>query len=256
MKLLGHAWVAVNARPQGNRKLLILGSILPEIMYYTKDHPFEFEEIHEGGDIVYSYLKSKKPEWTDLGLGMLAHSVKAGADKYNFDENLATLGYEGKQVDKLRKQLSDVLGVSNETAKTRAHNILELAVELKIIKENPDFVRDFSKAVADKVARKQIIEILLGCFQKSIESVSRSTNELLDKARPSYFDGAEGLANLWAELSKEFDPPPDKRRLARLLEELSEGYEDRDKSFLKECIDWTRGNLEAASARPKIVSRV
>ena len=60
MKLLGHAWVAVNAVPKGNRKLLILGSILPEIMYYTTNHPFEFEGIHEGGDKVYNYLKKKK----------------------------------------------------------------------------------------------------------------------------------------------------------------------------------------------------
>jgi hypothetical protein len=73
MKLIGHAWVAVNAVPQGNKKLLMLGSILPEIMYYTKDHPFKFEEIHEGGDKVYKYLRDKLPEFADLGLGMLAH---------------------------------------------------------------------------------------------------------------------------------------------------------------------------------------
>ena len=108
MKLLGHAWVAVNARPEGDRKLLMLGSVLPEIMYYTKDHPFEFEEIHEGGDKVYKYLRSKNPKWADLGLGMLAHSVKSGADKFNFDENLAILGYEKDKVDKLRRKLTEV----------------------------------------------------------------------------------------------------------------------------------------------------
>ena len=33
MKLLGHGWVGVNAVPDGNKKLLILGSILPEIIH-------------------------------------------------------------------------------------------------------------------------------------------------------------------------------------------------------------------------------
>lgn len=251
MKLLGHAWVAVNARPQGNRKLLILGSILPEIMYYTKDHPFEFEEIHEGGDTVYSYLKSNKPEWTDLGLGMLAHSVKAGADKYNFDENLATLGYEGIEVNKLRERLVDALGVSYETSKTRAHSILELAAELRIIEEHPDFIQQVNDAIADKETREEIKKILTDCFNKKESSVSKSVDELFNKARPEYFRNARGLSNLWAELSKVFDPPPNIDKLSELLKELLEGYSGKDTEFFRKCIEWTRSNLEKESSNPE-----
>lgn len=245
MKLLGHAWVAVSAHPEGRRNLLILGSVLPEIMYYTKDHPFEFEEIHEGGDEVYKYLKSKKPDFADLGLGMLAHSVRAGADKYNLYESLSTLGYSGNKVDELRDKLSDVLGITYETAKTRAHSILELAVELRIIRENPDFITEFNQAIANKKVRRQVIEILSDCFEKSIEDVAKSVNELLNKAKPGYFKGASGLASLWVELSKEFDPPPNKEKLARLLQDLSKSYKGRDNIFLKECIAWTKNNLDS-----------
>lgn len=251
MKLIGHAWIAVNAVPQGNKRLLILGSILPEIMYYTKDHPFEFEEIHEGGDKVYRYLRDRSPEFADLGFGMLAHSVKAGADKYNSDENLALLGYDGDEVDKLRGKVSDVLGVTYDTAKIRAHNILELAIDLKIVQKHPNFVRDFNEAVADINLREKIVEILSNCFQKPREAVSKSVNELLDKVKPAYFITAEGLADLWAELSKVFDPEPDRQRLAKLLQELSMGHGDRSEEFLKECINWTRSNLEKTGYDPE-----
>lgn len=251
MKLLGHAWVAINAYLQGNKKLLILGSILPEIMYYTKDHPFEFQEIHEGGDKVYRYLRDRSPEFADLGIGMLAHSVKAGADKYNFDGSLMLLGYDGDEVDKLRSKLSEVLGITYDTAKIRAHNILELAIDLKIIQEHPDFVRDFNEAVADINVREKIVEILSNCFQKPREAVSKRVNELLDKVKPVYFNTAEGLADLWAELSKVFDPTPDRQRLAEFLEELSMGYGDKSEEFLRECINWTRSNLEKIGNNPE-----
>ncbi|MFV1917585.1 MAG: hypothetical protein ACC618_03865, partial [Patescibacteria group bacterium] len=206
MKLLGHTWVAVNSVPKGNRKLLILGSILPEIMYYTSNHPFVYEEIHEGGDIVYSYLKKKKLDWADLGLGMLTHSAKTGADNFNFEENLVILGYGGEKVEELREKLTEVLGITYETAKTRAHNILELAVELRIIKENPEFVVEFNTAIADKKTRTEIKKILSDSFEKDLKRVSKSVDELLNKAKPDYFLNAEGLAKLWAELSRDFDP--------------------------------------------------
>lgn len=251
MKLLGHAWVAVNAYPRGNRRLLILGSILPEIMYYTKKHPFDFEETHEGGDRVYQYLKDKKSDWTDLGLGMLAHSAKAGADKYNIDENLALLGYEGDRVDELRTRLSEVLGITYERAKIWAHNILQLAIELKIIRQNPDFVKEFNEAIADKDTKEEIKRILADCFQKDPESVFISVDELFDKAKPEYFKDAEGLANLWSELSREFGSEFDREKLAELLQGLSAGYGNRDEVFLRECINWTKVNLERVSAGPE-----
>lgn len=244
MKLLGHAWVAVNAYPKGNRKLLILGSILPEIMYYSTNNPFEKEEIYEGGDLVYEYLMKNNPKWKDLGLGMLAHSVKMGADRFNLDDNLEILGYKGQQVDELRNKLTEVLGISYETAKTRAHSIMELAVETRIIKEHSDFVGEFNKAIADKKARTEIKEILADCFDKEPESVSKSVDELLNKAKPGYFQNAEGLAKLWSELSRNFDPRFDTSELGALLTELQEGYFGKDKEFLKRCIAWTKGNLE------------
>jgi hypothetical protein len=250
MKLIGHAWVAVNAVPQGNKKLLMLGSILPEIMYYTKDHPFKFEEIHEGGDKVYKYLRDKLPEFADLGLGMLAHSVKKGADRFNLDENLVLLGYSGKSVEKLRTKLSSILHITYETAKIRAHNILELAVELGIIKNYPDFIDEFREAVGDKETREKIKSILSECFRKPYQEVSRVVDELFGKIKPDYFKDAKGLALLWRELSSALpDPEPDIKQLAKLLSELSTRFNGRDEEFLEKAVDWTKSSVEGVSGR-------
>lgn len=248
MKFLGHAWVAVNSFPCGNRKLLILGSILPEIMYYTGKHPFTFDEIHEGGQKLYQFLLKQKPEWRDLGLGLASHSVKTGADKFNFDENLAILGYKERRVEKLRNKLTEVLGVNYETAKTRAHNILELAAELTIIRKNPGFIKEFKAAMVDQDAREQIKAILTECFDKPKDEVDKSVNELFDKAKPEYFDNPEGLAKLWSRLSRALpDPKPDVNKLSMFLEQLSSDFKGKDEIFFQKSVEYTSKNLKKIS---------
>ncbi|MFC1625976.1 hypothetical protein ACFL1Q_02970 [Patescibacteria group bacterium] len=245
MKFVGHAWVAVNSFPTGNKKLLILGSILPEIMYYTQNHPFVFEEIHEGGQKLYQFLLKNKPEWKDIGLGMASHSVEMGADKFNYDENLGLLGYKGKQIEKMRNDLTEVLGISYETAKTRAHNILELATELTIIRKHPDFMKEFKNAISDLNAQEEIKTILSKCFHKPKDEVDKSVNELFNKARPEYFENSEGLAKLWSELSRPLpDPEPNTKKLSLLLEHISSNFQGKEELFYKKAIEYTAGNLE------------
>jgi len=252
MKFIGHAWVAVNSFPNGNKKLLILGSILPEIMYYTEKHPFAFEEIHEGGQKLYQFLLKHKPEWKDLGLGMASHSVKTGADSFNFDENLKLLGYEGEQVEKLRNDLTEILEINYETAKTRTHNILELATELTIIRKNPGFIKEFKTAIVDLNTQEQIKIILVDCFHKPKDEVNKSVNELFDKAKPEYFEDSEGLAKLWFKLSRALhDPEPNIKKLSTFLEQLSSNFEGRDEIFFKEAIEYTSRNLEKISGHTK-----
>jgi len=243
MKLLGHAWVAAKAYPEGNRKFLILGSVLPEIMYYTKKHPFKYEEIHEGGDVVYLYLKDRKSEMADLGIGMYAHSVKSGADRFNFDKKLSTLGYKGEDINTLRKRLGEVLKILPETARVRAHNILELAVEVNIIRKHPEFRDEFGRSLVDSDLRSEIVGILSRCFRKDKYETETCVSELLGKAKAEYFKDAYGLAGLWGELSRDFDPPFERKELAVLLEELAHGFNGKDEEFLRECVLWVRGNI-------------
>jgi len=245
MKFVGHAWVAVKSFQTGNNKLLILGSILPEIMYYTRNNPFAFEEIHEGGQKLYQFLLKNEPQWKDLGLGMASHSVEVGADKFNYDENLELLGYKGKQIEKMRNNLTNILGINYETAKTRAHNILELATELTIIKKNPDFMKEFKTALSDLNAQEKIKNILSECFHKPKNEVDKSVNELFNKARPEYFENSEGLAKLWYELSRALpDPKPNIIKLSILLEHLSLNFKGKDEIFYEKAIEYTTRNLE------------
>lgn len=244
MKLLGHGYVAINAVPQGNKKLLILGAIVPEIAYYTKSPPFTSDEIHEGGKIVYQYLVQKQPNMADFGLGMILHSVKYGADHFNLDANLALLGFDNEKIIDLRKEITQVLGITEENAAWRVHNLLELAVEIGIIKDHPEFVSLFTEALGDSETRAVIGNILSSCFNKPPDAVKECVEELINKAKPEYFTSSEGLARLWAELSKEFDPAPDIERLTNFLNKLSAGFGGKDKKFLTECIHWTKDNIE------------
>lgn len=244
MKLLGHAWVAVNSIEEGNLDQIVVGSVLPEMMYYTKSNPFIKSEIHEGGDIFYQFLKIKHFEFKDIGLGMVAHSVKYGADRFNFDDKMSVLGFLEESALELRKRLVEILHVDFETSKTRLHNILELAVEANIVRDHPEFIKDFCSAISNKDLENSSAEFLSECFNKDKDKVEESVVEIFGKAKPEYFQDSDGLARLWMKLSCDFDPEPDLKSLSNLLSDLSNNFNGKDRLFLKECIDWTRGNIQ------------
>lgn len=243
MKLLGHAWVAVKTVPKGVKEQLILGSVIPEIMFYTKNHPFDYKEIHEGGPKVLSFIRKENPKMQDFALGMISHSFKWGADKFNLDDNLTLLGYKGSIARKIRHEIVSIMGVSKERSMVLAHNLLELAVDLTIIKENPKFVEEFVSTLQNKDLVKEVKNLLSESFGKPLKAVSKSVDELIQKAKPEYFSSALGLAKLWSELETD-DPDFDTAELATFLEKLNKDFEGREKIFLTECIKWTTKNIQ------------
>ena len=133
MKILGHVYVAVKALHGHNKSLLAWGSILPEIMFYSDKHPFNKDEIHEGGDKVYEFLKKVKPTWTDLALGMITHSYEYGADYFDNFPQLTLLGYFKDKDKDFEENIAKAGNIKDlHVTQVRVHNILYLALDLYI----------------------------------------------------------------------------------------------------------------------------
>lgn len=247
MKLLGHAWVAVNSYPEGKRDQLILGSILPEVYFYTlniKGHFFKHEEIHEGGLKFYQYLKKESPDLKDLGIGMITHGNKYGVDKFNYGKYLELLGYKGEKKQKIQPKLMSTLNLNKKQADICAHNIFELALELGLESQNPKFVEEFEKALNNKLLIEHASFSLSKCFHKPQKKVLELINELMNKTAGKYNEGSFGLAKLWAELVEDMYPKFDPKKLAPFLEELHDNFKGKDKIFIEKGIVWTKGNLK------------
>lgn len=151
MNILGHSYIVTKAI-SGNKDLLIIGSLLPETSPFIADNPFAYGEIHEGGEILFEFLSKKYPQKRDLALGIMTHSYKFGADKWNKKiEEYAANRREG-----LLRKIAETSLVNLKTAELRLHNFLWWGIDFLILKNYPQFVKEVSqilvKADVDKIA--------------------------------------------------------------------------------------------------------
>jgi len=135
MNILGHAYVAVKAL-SGKKSLLITGSLLPETSPFILNNPFTWKEIHESGDKFLKFLDSHYPDKRDLALGIMAHSVKYGADKYNRDIEKWLLKDNLKLKRKLALRIVDCSSISLKVAEeARMHNYLWGGVDVFLLQK-------------------------------------------------------------------------------------------------------------------------
>lgn len=194
MNILGHSYIATKA-VSGKRQLLIIGSLLPESSPFITDNPFTWEEIHEKGVRFLEFLDKKYPEKRDLALGILAHSYKFGADKFNQEIEK----YAGFQREKLLDDIADCLSVDLKKAAAHLHNFLWWGMDLWILREFPEFVRE-----VQSVLRIVDIEGISGLqaegFRKNHLAVERVVRTLFKEIyRPKDLSSVKGLAQIWTK---------------------------------------------------------
>ena len=194
MNLLGHSYIAVRVFPDGNKNLLIIGSLLPESFPFVENNSLTFEEIHEGGERFWEFLSKNYPEKQDLALGMLTHSVRFGADSFNKKIER----YAEPFREELLRQIVDCSGVSLKIAKARLHNFLWMGVDFWILKEFPELVKEVSQAIKS-VNIEEISALLAAAFGKEREKVEKVFDFLFKKIySPEDLTSREGLVRIWS----------------------------------------------------------
>lgn len=244
MKLLGHVYVAVTAFPNNNQELLAFGALLPETVFYTKPQVLTYDQIHEGGLTLYQYCQTNYPDYADLAIGSMTHSKKYGADSFNSLESLIPLGYNKNDIP----LISDALGLSNEIAQARVHNLYDLVIDYYINQKYPQ-IRQIVENTKNLNTIK-ISQILAECYKVNAHQVFESLSNLWKKYDLSLMDSFEGLATFWKLLAsdlKEKDPV-DIERTSILLSDFYMRLENTADEFLDEVVNKTKDSVTAAIA--------
>ena len=242
MKLIGHVFVAVEAFPDRNQNLLAFGSLLPETVSYTKNPALAFEQIHEGCFELYKFCKQNYPEFVDLSIGTMAHSVKFGADSYNTHEEIARLGYTQDDLPKI----AEALEVSLDRAKGAAHNLYDLALDYYIYQRHPEV-----KGIIENTKtldKTKIAKILAECYLASEPAINDNLDHLWDKYNLSLMESFEGLAKFWKLLvsGTKHDDPVNVPKTAALLEFFYNKLEPEAESFVEDVIESTKIRVSGA----------
>jgi hypothetical protein len=239
MKLLGHVYIAVTAFPDQNKDLLAFGALLPETVFYTKPQVLTFAQIHEGGLELYNFCKTHAPEFVDLGIGSMTHSVKYGADSYNSLESLIPLGFNDSDIPRI----AEAIGVELHIAKARAHNLYDLVLDYFINKKYPHV-----KQVVENTKQLNIIkisQILADCYKVDGHAVYYSLTNLWKKYDLTLMETFEGLATFWKLLANDLveKDPVDIDKTAMLLTEFYTRLEPAAEDFLNEVVSTTRAKV-------------
>lgn len=242
MKLLGHVYVATQSFPENNQHLLAFGALTPETVFYTDNPILSFDQVHEGGLEIYKFCMKYNPAFSDLGLGIMTHSVKYGADSYNSLESIKPLGFTDKDIPRI----ADALGVSTVTANARAHNLYDLVLDYHINSKYPAVSKIVEQTkTLDKHA---VASVLSKSFSVPEDKVYNNLLNLWDKYDLNLMTSFEGLAIFWKSLSsnlKEKDPV----NIAKTAALLSEFYSKAESSadiFIENVINSTRFRVKQA----------
>lgn len=246
MKEIAHSYVAERVTGKEHHNLYV-GSLLPDLVPYTVAvEIFDYVEFHDrGGENLLGHLRVKAPESELLAIGMLAHGKFCGADLYNDVEYKGGPGWAHQKKDPLIKEVEKCSGISHEMAVGRAHNFIELGLDLLILQKDPELVKRIAQALTNANLEK-ISGYLSKCFQKDRGKILAGLHQLFGCFDPRDLNSAEGLARIWARQSAGL-PEHDRvdiKKATQVIEKAADLIKGDWEEFLDFTVAKVRENLK------------
>jgi len=217
---------------------LIAGSHLPDLVPFVPGSVFSFEEIHESGDRFLKFLDKNYPEKRDLALGMMTHSVKFGADRFNREIEQWLLGNDERARGELVKKITACSGV------VRIHNYLWAGLDVYLLKKHFQTVKKIAK-VHSEIDQKEIADLLVAWSGKDRSEVKRMIDYFFTPLRPPLFTSLPGLVEIWkgalAGLPEKDEVDEEKTIL--LFEEIYKDYQGEWGAILEKVTNKVKENL-------------
>lgn len=164
-----HIWFAEKVLGRINSSV-ILGAIFPDIVITGC---LEHKQTHCCGYELYDYLKW---DCSDFARAMATHTVSPKGLDYYGDECYGT-GYKGYCFQKGSMIVEDVIRACNlpeEFGLWKAHNFIEMGIELNMIDENSSLLSKLSNAFLDKAAVNHIAEPIERYFNLKPHTIEES----------------------------------------------------------------------------------
>lgn len=176
MNLFGHNLVAYKVIDRYNPNIAA-GSHLPDLVPFLSSSVFSFEEIHESPQILFEYTRNHSGDSVDLALGMMAHSVKFGADKFNHDIEGWLMHGDQQSISEIVEKISDCTNLSIEIARgSRLHNYLWAGLDFYIIENSKGFTQEV-KENYQNIKIEEIAKVLSEAYSKDFNMITQNLQD-------------------------------------------------------------------------------
>lgn len=216
MNILGHNYVAKLVLNKYNPNIAA-GCHLPDLVPFLKGSTLTFEEIHENPELIYKYLNGKDGNTTDLALGLMTHSVKFGADKFNRDIDTWLLGNNENLKLEIAEKICKASNIDIDTAKGgRMHNYLWCGLDFFIIDNYPEFISEINSAYKN-IDIDETSKILSEAFNKPYDLIKKDIKKHIDLVVRSNIRDKQSFLQFWKDFISDL-PDKDEVDLEKAME--------------------------------------
>jgi hypothetical protein len=202
MNLIGHNYIAKEVLSRYN-PLIAAGVHLPDLVPFVSTSAFSFDEIHENPDQVYKYLLNGDIKYLDLSLGMMSHSVKYGADKFNGEIDKWLLSSNEELKNEIAEKIVSASSINIEIAKgPRMHNYLWCGLDFYLIDKYPEFINEIKKNY-NQANIEKISEILSQAYDKDINKVKDNIEKHIKLVNKYNISSKTEFVKFWRDFASE-----------------------------------------------------
>jgi len=148
-----HVWFAERVLGR-NQSDVILGAIFPDIVITGC---LDYKQTHYCGMEFYRQLSLETPSFAKA---MISHTIDPMGLDYYGDECYMS-GYKGYCFQKgksIEEQVIEACNIPDSYGLWKAHNFIEMGIELDIYEQNPSLIEDLHAAFLDQSTIQQVAE--------------------------------------------------------------------------------------------------
>jgi hypothetical protein len=165
-----HIWFSRKVLGYMNN-MTVLGSVFPDtIIKCCLTH----DQTHNIGWGLYKYIEEHGTAHLDFAKSLVTHTVNPrGLDFYG-DEEYGT-GYKGycfQKATEIEREVIEACNIPEKFGLWKAHNFIEMGIEMNIISSEPELIDSFNKGLTDYSLEKELSALLDEYYGLKDSSVS------------------------------------------------------------------------------------
>lgn len=130
-----------------SNNMTVLGSIFPDAFVSNK---LSYEDTHKIGWGIFDYFHRGKPELLDFIKSVITHTVwPEGLDYYGDESYRGLKGYCFQKAAGIEEEVIDACNLPHEYGLWKAHNFIEMAIELNVLHQNINILKWLDCALKD-----------------------------------------------------------------------------------------------------------
>ena len=219
--------------------LLVIGSILPDIAV-TKI--VGWEELHKNKSVEHfeKFIKENNQNYISLIKGIKSHIA---LDNFTHKSYKNGTGYAFQKSPPLVNLVSKCCDIDKKSSKTVAHNFIEMAVDILLLKDNPILIETLRKSIKSSDKGK-LSQLLSSFFKKDNKKMLSSLSYYFETILKYNLNSLDGWVFLWRDInnllfSKEIDKDLTKKTIIKATHLVKNSYRE----FLKNSIMVTKNSL-------------